>query len=78
MDNKWIVDVKGEANGSSFEISVLRENNTHGRESFGWFGVDKRLISSSGGPCRNCVTESVWDMLIHVAHIEAAMLNAGL
>ena len=73
--SKWIVDVKGEANSSPFEISVLREDNAHGQRSYGWFGPDKLLISHNGGPCRDPVTPLVWQLLLGVATEVAYELN---
>ena len=71
----WVVDVKGNP-GRSFEISVLREDNVHGKISYGWTGYNKKHIAGSGGPCRYTVSESVFDALIEVACAEAARLNA--
>ena len=72
---KWIVNKKGGPSVDSFEISVIRENNRHGKESYGWFDKDKLLISSSGGPCRTKITRQVWDKLVKVAHEIADELN---
>ena len=45
MKVKWVVDIK--EYGKSFEISVLRDDNAHGKKSYGWFDENKLLISSS-------------------------------
>ena len=73
--SKWIVDIKGAPEQSPFEISVLRDDNKHGKESYGWFKENKILISNSGGPCRNSLRQSVWDRLVSVAEIVAEMMN---
>lgn len=76
--DKWIVDIKGAPNQNTFEISVLRESNTHGQNSYGWFGDDKLLISHDGGPCHIPVTDMVWNELVEVAHRVARKLNGEL
>jgi len=73
---KWVVDVKGCAGDSSFEIAVLRDDNEHGKRSYGWFDNDKLLISQSGGPCHVPLVKMVWDKAIRVAHEVADELNA--
>ena len=72
----WIAHAKGGPASSSFEIAVVRENNTHGIASYGWFDERKLLVSHNGGPCRWGVTKPVWDKLIALAEYEAARLNA--
>jgi hypothetical protein len=76
MSDKWVVDIKGKAGEHSFEISVLRESNSHGRKSFGWFGPDKLLITHNGGPCHWPLVQSVWDRCVRVAEETADELNA--
>lgn len=72
---KWVVDIKGTYDEDSFEISVLRDDNTHGKCSYGWFDENKLLISSSGGPCRDGVIKPVWQQLHSVAQKVASDLN---
>lgn len=71
----WIVHTKGGPESPSFEISVIRSSNTHGQDSYGRFGPDKLLVSSSGGPCNDRITPAVWDRLLKVAEETAAELN---
>jgi len=71
----WEANINGKKCADSFEISVVRQSNEHGHESYGWFGDNKLLISSSGGPCKWPVTEQVWDKLIEVAKETAQELN---
>lgn len=71
----WIVNTKGTFNERSFEISVVRKNNTHGQRSYGWFDENKLLISHNGGPCHDPVTEKVWNKLILLAHEVADEMN---
>lgn len=72
----WIVDTKGGYGKDAFEISILRENNEHGKRSYGWFDDNKLLVSHSGGPCKWGVTKQVWDGLIALAYKEADRLNS--
>ena len=74
--NKWIVNVKGKANSSSFEISVVREDNAHGIRSYGWFDDTKLLISHNEGLCCWPLTERIWDKMIKLANEVADELNA--
>lgn len=75
MNNKWVVDVKGEPNSSGFEISVIRDNNVHGKRSYGWFDADKLIISSCGGDCEDQLTQKVWDKVLRIAQETADELN---
>lgn len=77
MGNRWIVNIKGKANESSFEICVVRENNTHGIISYGWFDENKLLISHNGGPCTWPLIQLVWDKMIKLANEVAIELNAS-
>jgi len=76
LNGKWQVHTKGGPEEAPFEICVIREDNEHGKRSYGWFGGHKRLISSSGGPCRDVVTWDVWTLLFDVAQKTADRLNA--
>ena len=75
MTGKWQVHTKGAPNEAPFEICVIREDYEHGKRSYGWFNEHKRLISSSGGPCRDVVTWDVWTLLYEVAKRTAYVLN---
>lgn len=72
-----MVATKGAALETPFEIAVLLSDNQHGQRSYGWFGADKLLISSSGGPCHDYLTPTVWRQLIGVAHAIADELNGA-
>lgn len=71
----WIVKIFGGPNKKSFEISVVRKENKHGQNSYGWFDKDKLLISHNGGPCDWPVIPLVWDKLVQVAEEVAKELN---
>lgn len=75
MKAKWIVDIKGSANSESFEISVIREDNEHGKDSYGWHDENKLYISGSGGPCQDCLTEKVWGKMVILAQEVADEMN---
>lgn len=75
MAAKWVVHTKGGPNKPSFEIAVIRDDNEHGKRSYGWFDENKLLISHNGGPCRWPLTAPIWDRLIAAAAAEADRLN---
>lgn len=76
-NSKWIVSVKGNPSGSSWEISVLRADNTHGIHSYGWFDEDKLLISHSSTPCRWPLAPGLGPFMVELANRYAAFLNDG-
>lgn len=76
MPAPWIINTKGRAGATSFEISVLRDDNAHGKQSYGWFDSHKLLIAHNGGPCQWPLTQKVWNKLVAVAIEVAAELNA--
>ena len=66
---RWIPLVKHD------EISVVRENNYHGRISHGWFGKDKILVAETASrgfkgrsPC--------YDQIVRLAEELATELNS--
>lgn len=71
----WIVEIKGQAGRQSFEISVVREDNVHGIQSYGWFDRRKLLICHNGGPCQWPLIPLVWDKMVRLAQEVAAELN---
>jgi hypothetical protein len=72
---KWEIQIKGKAESSSFEISVIREDYIHGHRSWGWFDDNKLLISHNGGPCMWPLIQTVWDKMIVLAQEVAEELN---
>ena len=76
--NKWVVDVKGSAGKTPFEITVLRDNNEHGKLSYGWIGKDKLLITHNGGPCDWPLEPIVWNKAIKLAQDVADQLNSAM
>lgn len=75
--HQWQVAVFGKAGESSWEISVVRDDNKHGQKSYGWFDDRKLLVGSDGGPCRHSVCGFVWSALIATANELCRRLNAG-
>jgi hypothetical protein len=63
----WVVDIKGNPNGKTWEIAIIDSENTHGFESYGWFGPDKFLISHNGGPCRDPLLPGLGPIMIEIA-----------
>lgn len=47
----WSVSEKNDPDSDSWELSVVRSDNHHGMTSHGWFGSEKIMVFSSGGPC---------------------------
>jgi len=74
---KWVVNVKGNWGNKSFEISVVRDDNEHGKLSYGWFDQHKLLITHSGGSCDWPLIKTVWDKQIALANSVADELNAA-
>ena len=64
----WEVQVKGKACSESWEISIVRQSNQLGHESWGWFDDNKLLVSHNGGPCHGPLIRPVWDRMIRAAH----------
>lgn len=59
---RWLAQVKGWSSyGQGFEVTVVREDNTHGRESWGWIGAHKVLVMEGK------TTKSAW------RHLEAPL-----
>ena len=76
-ENKWLAQVFGDPNGTAWEISVVRENNKHGRKSWGWFDSEKLLVSHNGGPCKWPLATGLGDKMIKLAQELANQLNEG-
>lgn len=74
-NDPWIVEAKGCVGSRSFEISVIRTSNVHGRKSYGWFDKDKLLITHNGGPCDCPLSQRVWDKMLRVAQEVADEMN---
>jgi hypothetical protein len=70
----WIVDSKGIYGDTHWEISVLKESNHHGKESYGWFGPQKLYISS-GNDITHTINREVWTKLVRVASDLANDMN---
>lgn len=75
MKGQWLVQVFGRRGDSSFEISIVRENNHHGRKSWGWFDANKLLVCHSG-TSRVMLTESIWNWQIAIANEVCDKMNA--
>lgn len=73
---KWVVHTKGGRTTDGFEVCVIRDDNRHGKASYGWFGKDKIYISDCGGPCHHKIANKmIWDGLVELAHKVADALN---
>lgn len=74
MKGKWIAQIKGDPNGTAWEISVVREDNEHGRLSWGWFDENKILISDSGSG-QWPLGKGLGPLMVEIAYRYAAYLN---
>lgn len=74
---QWKVNILGQRNSKSWEISVVRENNKHGQRSYGWFDSSKFLVSHNGGPCSWGICGFVFDAQVRIAIELCRRLNAG-
>ena len=75
----WIVDVKG-CSRFGYEISAVRQSNTHGISSYGWGNYNEKLIVLSTK--RNFsapvyIKQSIIDATIEYAQEICDFLNAG-
>lgn len=71
---RWIVVEKG-APEHAWELSIVRANNAHGIRSYGWFGDDKLVVATSGGPCNDVFHPTIANMLRDVADTVCAAFN---
>lgn len=69
----WVVATHGKPNSSGYEIAIVRENNRHGRQSYGGFGEHKLLISQGGSG--ESLPVVIWDKLVKLAYETAEELN---
>lgn len=74
QNSKWIVCIKGSSGLAPFEIAVVKETYHQGRNSYGWFGENKILISHSASICKE-IPLHVWEKLINLARKIATELN---
>jgi len=72
---KWLAQVKGDPDTARWEISIVREDNEHGRASWGWFDEDKLLISHNGGPCDWPLAPNLGSKMVDIAKKYARDLN---
>ncbi len=72
--SRWIVSVKGIPNSPGYEISVVKEDNEHGRHAYGFFGPDKISIVH-GNVCERGLDQEGWDEAVKAAHRIKAQFN---
>ncbi len=72
---KWIPNLLQQ--GGNFEISVLREDNQHGRNSYGWFGEDKMAISTVNSQFKTTSNAVLILKLSKIAQEMADLFNSG-
>lgn len=75
MTGKWLVQVFGRRESGHFEISIVRERNSHGRRSWGWFDHNKLLVCHNGTGSV-VLTDSIWNWQIAIANEVCDKMNA--
>lgn len=75
--SRWMVQIKGDPNSESWEISVIREDYALGQQSWGWFNERKLLVSHNGGPCRWPLAPGLGPVMVEIATRLCDHLNSG-
>lgn len=75
---KWLTQVLGDPDSGSWEISVVREDNYHGRKSWGWIDENKLLVSHNGGPCIWPLAKGLGSKMVKLADDLRDELNGNL
>jgi len=76
LPSKWIVNLKDNYTDNSYEISVIREDFSHGINSYGWFGDNKLLIGNGNNYKTDIkLKEQVWNVQLKAAKELASKLN---
>ena len=82
LPRTWVAHAKGGFSSSSggWEVSVLRKNNLGGKDSYGWCGENKILISSnsfydSDKMPPKAIRKRVFESLVALAKQVAEELN---
>lgn len=75
MKGRWLLQIKGDVNSDSWEISVVREDNIHGKLSWGWFDENKLLVSHNGGPCSWPLAPGLGEKMIEIGNTLTRQLN---
>lgn len=71
----WVSNIIGEPD-RSFEISIVRDDNEHGKRSYGWFQRNrKHVIACNSYANDGGVPMRVFNALTLIAHKEACRLN---
>ncbi len=76
FSGRWLVQVLGEPDSESFELSIVREDFEHGRRSWGWFGRAKWFFCNQGPHMRMKLAPGAWARIMAAAEETAADLNA--
>lgn len=73
-NGRWCINILGGPSGS-FEISLVRDDNAHGKASFGWGAADKTILftGEAGAPERAVLR--AWPVLLAIAEEECARSN---
>lgn len=71
---RWFPQIKGDRTGS-FEISIVREDNFHGRKSYGWACSSKIMVLSQHALGAHPITQKMWDFAVAEANEMAKEKN---
>lgn len=74
FSGRWKANWLGETPREAYEIAVVRSDNAHGLQSWGWGGYDKLIIASDHG---DVVPVWVRNMQYDLAEKVAHQLNEG-
>ena len=73
--SNWISNIRGHKDRMQWEISIVKEDNKTGKNSYGRWGKEKLCVSQSTGNL--LVDDDIWDGLvalsIHVADVKNKM-----
>lgn len=73
---KWITFIHGDRT-RDFEISVLRDDYTLGKESWGWDGIDCKLILKRDSGRFRSVSDEEWNRWMRTAETIATALSGS-
>jgi hypothetical protein len=73
IDGPWIPFSKG-SHKQAGEICIIRKDNEHGMESYGWHNIRNKIIIYSAGHNER-LPKVIWDRLLKVAAEGAKTLN---
>jgi hypothetical protein len=77
ITNTWEVNIIDQRCCGSWEISVLKKSNIHGKKSYGWIDQNKILISADIGYKPDSICGFVFKEHVKIANELCRRLNSG-